>query len=156
MQTWLKTISMAMLVALYGCGGPSGSSAIEVTDAWSPDTPPGTTVAAGYMTIRNGTGVDDVVVAMESPVAATVEVHTMTMEEGMMRMRKLEALEVPAGKTVALEPAQLHLMLVGLKQPLVAGTRYPLSLTFKAGGKVSIDVEVRGHDAAADHSDHHH
>jgi hypothetical protein len=78
------------------------------------------------------------------------------MEEGMMRMRKLEALEVPAGKTVALEPAQLHLMLVGLKQPLVAGTRYPLSLTFKAGGKVSIDVEVRGHDAAADHSDHHH
>jgi copper(I)-binding protein len=111
------------------------------------------------MTIRNGTGVDDVVVAMASPVAAAVEVHTMTMEEGMMRMRKLETLEVPAGKTVALEPAQLHLMLVGLKQPLVAGTRYPLSLTFKAGGKVSVDVEVRGSEAAAaadDHADHQH
>lgn len=157
MQTWLKTILVAMLVTLAGCGGPSAPSSIEVAEAWSPETPPGASVAAGYMTIRNGTAADDAIIAMESPVAGAVEVHTMTMEDGMMRMRKVENLEVPAGKSVVLEPGAMHLMLIDLKDPLAAGGRYPLTLTFKAAGKVQTEVEVRGNGGAKDdHSGHQH
>ncbi|MCG3200637.1 MAG: hypothetical protein NFCOHLIN_00493 [Gammaproteobacteria bacterium] len=155
MQTWLKTIPVAILVLLGGCGGPSAPSGIGVSGAWSPETPPGASVGAGYMTIRNGTGTDDVVIAMESPVAASIETHTMTMDDGMMRMRKLENLEVPAGETVVLKPGSMHLMLIDLRNPLAAGERYPLTLTFKVAGKVQTDVEVRGSGAAAgDHTDH--
>jgi copper(I)-binding protein len=157
MQTWLKTIPVALLVTLAGCGGPSAPSSIEVAEAWSPETPPGASVAAGYMTIRNGTAADDAIIAMESPVAGAVEAHTMTMEEGMMRMRKIENLEVPAGKSVVLEPGAMHLMLIDLKDPLAAGGRYPLTLTFKVAGKVQTEMEIRGSGGAKDdHSDHQH
>lgn len=157
MQKWLKTILVAMLVTLAGCGGPSAPSSIEVAEAWSPETPPGASVAAGYMTIRNGTAADDAIIAMESPVAGAVEAHTMTMEDGMMRMRKVENLEVPAGETVELKPGEMHLMLIDLKDPLAAGGRYPLTLTFKVAGKVQTEVEVRGSGAAKDdHSGHQH
>ncbi len=155
MQTWLKTIPVAMLVMLAGCGGPSAPPGTEVSEAWSPETPPGASVGAGYMTIRNGTGTDDVVTAMESPVAGSVEAHTMTMDDGMMRMRKVENLEVPAGGTVVLEPGEMHLMLIDLKHPLVAGSRYPLTLTFKVAGKVQADVEVRGSGAPTDDQQDH-
>ncbi len=157
MQTWLKTIPVATLITLAGCGGPSAPSSIEVSEAWSPETPPGVSVAAGYMTIRNGTAADDAIIAMESPVAAGVETHAMTMEDGMMRMRKIGNLEVPAGETVELKPGETHLMLIGLQDPLVAGARYPLTLTFKVAGKVQAEVEVRGSGAAKDdHPDHQH
>lgn len=157
MQTWLKTIPAAMLVMIAGCGGPSAPSSIEVSGAWSPETPPGASVGASYLTIHNGTGTDDLVTAMESAVAGSVETHTMTMEDGMMRMRKLENLEVPAGKTVVLKPGDMHLMLINLRNPLVAGERYSLTLTFKVAGKVQTDVEVRCSGAAnEDHSDHQH
>lgn len=154
MRTWLKAITVAMLVMFGGCGAPAPSG-IGVSGAWSPETPPGASVGAGYMTIRNGTGTDDVVIAMESPVAASIEIHTMTMDDGMMRMRKIENLEVPAGEAVVLKPGDMHLMLIGLGSPLAAGERYPLTLTFKVAGKVQTEVEVRGSGAAkGDPSDH--
>jgi periplasmic copper chaperone A len=92
---------------------------------------------------------------VESPVAGRVEMHTMTMEGDVMRMRHVPRVELPAGKPVKLAPGGLHLMLFGVKEPLVPGARVPLALTVESadGGRstVRIDAEVRTAAPAAQH-----
>jgi copper(I)-binding protein len=96
--------------------------------------------------------VDAVLVAVDSPLAAKVQLHSMNMDGGVMRMRALEKIELPAGKTVKLAPGGLHVMLYDIKQPLEAGGTVPLTLTFMgAGGAKStlkLDAQVRSAEAS--------
>ena len=75
-------------------------------------------------------------------MAARVEIHESLLVDGMSRMRPRDSIPVAPGATVKLEPAGLHLMLVGLKAPLVAGTRVPLTLVFRDAGTITVELSV--------------
>ncbi len=96
---------------------------------------------AAWLTIRNAGG-EDRLVGAESPAAARVELHTHIHEGGVMMMRKVEGVDIPAGGEAALEPGGDHLMLFGLKAGLKTGDRFPLTLLFEKAGAVTVEVRV--------------
>jgi copper(I)-binding protein len=120
----------------------AGSGAITVEQAWSRATPPRQKIGAAYLTIRNAGDTADRLVAADSPVAGTVELHSMSMTDGVMRMRPVAAIAVPAGGSATLQPGGLHIMLIGLHAPLRQGERFDLTLTFETAGTVSVPVTV--------------
>jgi copper(I)-binding protein len=134
---------------------------LKIEHPWSRATPPGASVGAGFMVITNS-GKADALVSVSSPVAERVELHSSREEGGVMKMRKLTRLEIPAGGTVRFEPGALHLMLVGLERPLVEGSRVPLTLQFGSAGELTVQLKVEAMGAqgkaapakAVDHSHH--
>ena len=109
---------------------------VEVKNAWVRATVPGQVVGAAYMELKSASNVS--LVEVLSPAAASVEIHTMTMENNVMQMRQLDKLPLPASQAVKLEPGGKHLMLIDLKRPLMAGSNVRLTLRFKDGaGKFS-------------------
>jgi copper(I)-binding protein len=94
-------------------------------------------------------------VAVQSPVAGVSQIHRMTMEEGVMKMREVEGgLPLPAGQTVELVPGGFHLMLMDLKQPVAAGASVPITLTVQntqtsTRGQIALDVPARALGADA-------
>ena len=132
---------LAVLVPLLAACSDEGKSEIAVTDAWARASV--TETAAAYVTIENKGSADDSLVAASSPAAAKVEVHDMTMEGMVMKMRKMDALPVKAGETVKLAPGGKHIMLIGLKQHLEEGMSVPLTLVFEKAGKVEVEAPVR-------------
>lgn len=126
----------------------------SVVDAWVRAPAPGQKVAGLYMEIVSRTNA--ALVAVASPVAARAELHSMAMEGGIMKMRPLERIELPAGTAVKLAPGGLHVMLIELKQPLQRGEKVPVTLTvlqLDSGSRTAFTVraEVRDVDAKAHH-----
>ncbi|MBX6375463.1 MAG: copper chaperone PCu(A)C [Acetobacteraceae bacterium] len=114
---------------------------IEVSAAWTRAASQGAT-GAGYMVLRNRGTTADRIVSASSPVARTVELHTHVHEGGVMRMRPVPAIDLPAGQEVRLAPGGLHLMLIGLTRPLREGERVPVTLTLEHGGSLTVELEV--------------
>ena len=135
---------------------------VRVTQAWARASVPGQKATGAFMTLTASTPMQLVRVA--SPVAGVAEVHEMAMQGGVMRMRAIPSLALPAGSAVDLKPGGHHLMLMDLKQPLKAGDTVPLTLTLRdAQGRESrTDVQVPVQAAAAapaghgQHSGHQH
>lgn len=121
-------------------------------------TPAGAKVAAGYLTLKNEGKDADTLVSVEAPtIADKIEIHEMTMADGIMKMRPLtNGLDVAAGQEVALSPHGAHVMFIGLKQPLVAGEKYEATLHFKNAGAatVTFNVEPLGTEPAPAHAHH--
>lgn len=113
---------------------------VSIKDPWVRGTVPGQKATGAFMQITSGA--DTSLVAVTSPVAKVVEIHTMTHEGGVMKMRAVDAVSVPAGKPVELSPGGFHVMLMDLGQPLKEGEKVPLTLTFadKSGKKTTQDV----------------
>lgn len=86
--------------------------------------------------------VDDELLSVTSPVAETVEIHSMQDDNGIMKMRKVESLPLPKDAEVVLAPTGYHIMLIKLKAPLKYGEAFPVTLNFKQAGAVTIDVPV--------------
>ncbi|MFN9927990.1 MAG: copper chaperone PCu(A)C [Phenylobacterium sp.] len=142
-------ILAAALLASPATAAPPG---VSVTDAWSR---PATGVnGAGFMTLTNRSSRAATLVAASSPAAARVEFHTTTMSGGMASMEKLSNVSAPAGGTVLIRPGGKHLMLMGLKRPLKAGDRFPVTLTFASGAKVEATFTVGLSAPAAGHAHH--
>ena len=121
----------------------SDGDSVVITGAWTRATVSAMSVGGGYMTITNRGSAPDRLVSLSMPVAERVEVHRTTIEDGMARMRPLtEGLVIPAGQLVELAPGGLHLMLVGLKQPLQPGQPTPLTLTFERAETVTTTLNV--------------
>ncbi len=120
----------------------ANASGISVSNAWVAATAPGQQVGGAYMDISSQT--DARLVAAQSPVSGKVMIHSMTMKNGIMEMRKMKYLDIPAGKTVSLSPEGMHLMLMKLKGPLAEGESVPLKLTFvQDGKKVEVNVDAK-------------
>ena len=105
-------------------------------------TPPGARTGAAFLTITNKGKETDRLIRAASPVAGSVEIHEMRMDNTIMRMRAVASVEIKPGQTVAFKQGSLHLMLLGLKQALSAGDRFPLLLTFDKAGTVQVSVAV--------------
>ncbi len=134
----------------------TSTRAVAVTRPYARATAAGQSVGAGYLTLTNP-GAADRLLSASAPVSQTVELHTMSMDGTVMRMRQVDAIELPAGRTVELKPGGLHLMLMGLKAPLAAGSQFPLTLRFEKAGEVTVQVKVEAAGASsAGHGDHGH
>jgi periplasmic copper chaperone A len=117
------TILISLLVA------HSAHAAVTITDAWVRENAPGQAVGAAYMTLKSLE--ESTLVYVESPNAGSVEIHSMTMNKNVMKMRKLEELPLKAGKPEKLAPGGFHLMLFDLKKPLKSGEKVDFKLCFK-------------------------
>ena len=148
------------VVALIGllAGMAQAADVIKVTDPWARATVPGQTVGGVYMEIVARERLR--LTGVKSPAAESAAVHQMKMENGMMRMRAVPFLDLPAGKPVKLEPGGYHVMLFDLRQSLVTGQKLKLELTVEDGAKrqhqVVVEATVRDRDAGiASKHDHH-
>lgn len=98
---------------------------------------------AAYFTIANSGPAEDALIGVESAAAAKSELHEMTMDGAIMRMRAVPRLAVAAGKSVAVAPGGLHVMLIGLKAPLRDGEAFPMTLVFEKAGRIAVSVQVQ-------------
>jgi copper(I)-binding protein len=122
---------------------PAFAGTLSVTNAWSRATPPGVTVGVAYFTLKNDTGKSDRLLKISSPVASKVQVHRTEILDGIARMREVAVLHVDAGQTLEFAPNGMHLMLMGLKAPLVEGQKFDLELQFEVAGPRKVPVVVR-------------
>ncbi len=126
-----KPVRVLLALAVLPCAAALAQT--RVTDAW----------VRGTVTEQQATGLFALItsvqggklVAAASPVAGVVEVHEMRLDDGVMRMRAVPALDLPAGKAVELKPGGYHVMLLDLKQPLAAGDTVPVTLVVESNGK---------------------
>ncbi len=136
----MKRILIAAFAALFAF--PALAADIKVDDAWARPTLGQARNGAAYLTITT-TGAPDRLVAASAPVAGKTELHSMTMNNNVMQMRPVDAIQVTPGTDVKLQPGGLHIMLLDLKSPLKLGEKFPLTLKFERGGEVQVQVEVR-------------
>lgn len=122
--------SLWILISIFSTTAYAGEAKpVTVQDAWVRAAAPGQKVGAAYMTLSYDENIT--LVAADADVAETVEIHSMEMKNGVMKMRSLENLPIQAGKPAKLAPNGLHLMLFGIKKPLNAGEKVELTLCFK-------------------------
>ena len=117
---------------------------LMIGDSWARATAKLAKNGAAYLTVTNLGDKSDRLVAVSSPVARKAEFHTIIHEDGIMKMRPLEAVEIHPGKPAILAPGAIHIMLMGLAHALEEGSSFPLTLTFEKAGSLEIDVPVQG------------
>jgi copper(I)-binding protein len=141
----LAPLSVApSLAAEYDVGS------IHIAQPWSRATPKGTKAGAGYMTITNKGTTPDKVSCVSDDASAICEIHSMTMEGGVMKMRPVEGgLEIKPGETVTLAPSGFHVMFSDLKHPLEQGKTVKATLKFDKAGSVDVEYPVMAIGATA-------
>jgi copper(I)-binding protein len=137
----LRTLFCLVFAAALAVFPALAQAPIQVEHGWARATPGKSTTAAAYVSIASGD--DDRLVAFTSPLAEQVQLHEDRTENGIARMRQLDGIAIHAGERLVFKPNGLHLMLIGLKQPLAAGQNVPLTLTFAKAGVVETQILVR-------------
>jgi copper(I)-binding protein len=150
--------ALLLLVSTAARAQDVRSGTLEISGPWSRATPKGAKIGSGYVAIRNVGSTADRLVGGSIEPAKRVEVHTMTMDNGVMRMREVKnGLEIKPGETVELKPSSYHLMFIDLGQPLEQGQKVKGELRFEKAGSVPVEFEVRGvggQTGRAGHSGH--
>jgi hypothetical protein len=133
---------VALATALTASAHDYFVGALHIDHPYARAMPPGARTAAAYLGIENRGRDPDVLESAATPRAASVQLHTMSNDGGVMRMREVKNVAVPAGRTVIFGPGGLHIMLVDPNPPLREGDHLPLTLTFTRAGKVTVDLVV--------------
>ncbi len=110
---------------------------------------------AGFLRIANRGSAADRLLSASSPVSGKMELHTHVRDGDVMRMREVPAIDIPAGQTVEMRPGGLHLMFMGLTQPLRQGEKIPVTLRFERAGEVRIELDVQAAGARGPGAHHH-
>ena len=131
----------AGLLALAANAHDVKLGAITVEHPYARATAAGQPTGGGFMQIDNA-GPADRLMSARATVSGTVELHEMKMEGDVMRMRQVDGIALPAGKSVALKPGGYHVMFIGLKAPLKAGDSFPMTLKFEKAGEVTVEMKV--------------
>lgn len=147
---------LSLLAALLVISNPAFAD-IAIDNVKAFETAEGMKNGAVLLNIKNTGAEDDKLVSASSDVADKTEIHEMAEENGVMKMREVKSVDVKAGETVELKAGGYHIMLMGLKKPLKADEKFPMTLTFEKAGAVTKDVGVVSRKTtAADHSSHEH
>ena len=147
-------VSFAVLLAAF-----AAQAQVTVKDAWVRATVVQQKATGAFMKLHNAQGAR--LVEAKSPVAAIVEIHEMRMDNNVMKMRAINGLDLPAGKSVELQPGGYHIMLIDLKQQVKEGDKVPLTLVIEGKDKqrevVEVQASVKALNSAksSDHSQHH-
>jgi periplasmic copper chaperone A len=147
MPKMLPVIAAAGLLIALMASAPVAADAQPagapvVTDAWARATPGKAVNGAAYLTIESAAA--DRLTGASTPIAGKAELHEMTMQGNIMRMRQIAGIDVPAGQPVTLKPGGVHIMLLGLRHPLKSGDAFPLTLDFAKAGARQVTVYVAG------------
>jgi copper(I)-binding protein len=131
--------------ALFACAAlalaaATASAQVRVEGAWARPTVPGQQAGGGYLSITSAAA--DRLIGGRTTAAQRLELHTMSMQGDVMQMRQVDAIELPAGRKVELKPGGLHLMFIGVTQPLKLGTKVPVTLRFEKAGEVQVEFDV--------------
>jgi periplasmic copper chaperone A len=140
----------AQLVATHAGAADYNVGSIHIAQPWARATPKGASAGAGYLTVTNNGTTPDRLSCMASDVAGECQIHSMTMEGGVMKMRPVEGgLEIKPGETITLKPGSFHVMFVDLKHPLEPGKMVAATLKFDKAGTVNVEFPVTAIGAAA-------
>lgn len=145
----MKTALLFLLSSLFLVSPPSWSHetasdhALEIADVWTRKTRR-TTSAAVYLKVHNATDAPDTITGVSSPIANMATLHLSQEVDGVMQMNMQDSITVPVGETVSFEPGGLHIMLMGLSNPLTEGDVFPVTLSFEKAGDVTVHVDVTG------------
>lgn len=159
LRTTFKAILLLTTICLYGCenrtetadeskppaaAAVTGNAAglITVDNAWIRATAPLQTVSGAFMTLVNHSATKYSLVSVSCAGAAVVEIHETSMDDGKMRMRKVNQIDIPANGSAELMPGSYHIMLIGLEKALETGTTETLTLTFSDGSKKAVEALV--------------
>lgn len=115
---------------------------VHVASPYARAMPPGSPASAVFLTLHNGGGSDTALVAARSDAADSVELHTHVEADGMMQMRQVDRVALPAGQQVVLQPGGDHVMLIGLRQDLAPGAELALTLVYADGSELALTVPV--------------
>jgi len=141
---WLLGILLATTVTSaqhYEAGN------IDIQSPWSRELPPTSPNGAVYLTLTNHGTQPDKLLSASTDVAELVEIHSHILEDGMMKMRRVESVDLPPHKAVLFAPGGYHFMLIGLKRPLEADDRFQLLLEFEQNSQALVEVVVQSSDA---------
>ncbi len=129
--------------ALPARAGDYDVGSIHISQPWSQPTPKGATAGVGYVTLTNKGTVPDKVSCVSDDASAQCQIHSMTMDGGVMKMRPVEGgLEIKPGESVTLKPGGNHIMFVSLKHPLEQGETVKVTLKFEHAGTIDVDYPV--------------
>ena len=156
----LRRSSLALAV-IAGAAFAHGSTVgdIEIGHPYAKPSLPGTTNGAAYFATLENTGNSaDRLLRASTPMATRVELHTMAVDaQGVMRMREIDGIALAPHAKIQMRPGSgMHLMLIGLKEPLKDGARFPMTLEFEHAGKVDVTVVVESANAGSGAASHAH
>jgi copper(I)-binding protein len=156
MRSILKKMTLACAALCLSASLYAGTAAedVKAEGAYARAVPPGQPNSAAFMSLTNKGDTDHVLVGAESNVSKVAELHTHSMEGGMMKMRPVEKIDLPAGETVKLQPGSLHIMLIGLTRQLSPGEGVEITLVFEDGSRTSLQAPVKTVQQTMEH--HHH
>lgn len=127
------------------------SKGVTVAHPWARATPGGSTVGVAFMEVKTADGTQDRLMSAASPVAGRVEIHTHIMDGEVMKMRRVDGIDVASGHSHVLKPGGDHIMLFDLKQPLKEGDLVKLTLTFEKAGVIEVEGTVEPVGAKGPH-----
>jgi periplasmic copper chaperone A len=143
-------LALAQLAATPAEATDYDIGSIHITKPWARATPKGAASGAAYMTITNNGKTPDRVTCVSSEASAECQIHTMTIDNGVMKMRLVEGgLEIKPGETVALKPSGVHMMLIELKHPLEQGKTAAAILKFEHAGTIDVEYPIAAIGATA-------
>jgi copper(I)-binding protein len=154
-MTGIKQASVVLALGLLSAGSVAWAG-VEVSGAWARATMPGQQVAGVYMQLRSD--VPARLIGVKSSAAETAELHQMSNEGGVMKMRHVDSLDLPAGEPVTLRPGGYHVMLFDIKRPLKAGEQVSVTLVIEESGRrieLPVQAQVRSVLEEADPHAHH-
>jgi copper(I)-binding protein len=133
---------LALVPAAAAQANEAASKGVTIEQPWARETPAGATVGAAFLTIRTDKDTSDRLTGISSPVAGRAEVHSSSMVDGIMKMRRLDGIDLKSGETHVLKPMGEHIMLFDLKHPLKQGDVVDLTLTFEKAGAITTQAKV--------------
>ncbi|MCP1659635.1 copper(I)-binding protein [Neisseria perflava] len=151
----MKMKALLTAVVLSAICPTAIAAGIQVQNAWARSTVEGMKMGGAFMTLRNESNTPDTLIGGSSPVAERVEIHTHINDNGVMRMRQAkDGVALPANATTEMKPGGYHVMFMGLKRPLKAGEKIPVTLKFKQAKAQTVQVEVKNapQQAASQHN----
>ena len=140
---WFAVAAFLITVGAVAALSHAAEAEISLSNAWVRPTLGAGRTTAAYVTVTNAGTAADRLTAVDTPGANSVEVHTAGMEEGIMRMRRLEGLDIPVGETVTMAPGGYHIMFIGLKKPFKKGESCPVTILFEKAGRQTVTVSVK-------------
>jgi copper(I)-binding protein len=149
-------VARLLLILLPTLAGSAWAADLSIEEPWVREAPPGAMALAGYMEIKNTGSEARALIGAESTAFERVELHLSVHEDGVARMIAQEAMPIPAGGELELEPGGYHLMLMRPRQTLSAGDSVPMRLRFDDGSTLELQMPVVKAQGGMDHNHHHH
>ena len=140
----IAATAIAIFISASAMAADFRVGSLEIMGPWSRATPKGASTAIGYMTIRNNGTTPDRLIGGSVDFASGFQLHSMTMENDVSKMRELKSVDIGPGQTIEFKPGGSHVMFVGVKHPLSQGEHVKGTLIFEHAGTVQIEYDVQG------------